>query len=400
MYRCESCDIWFCEKHLQPRLIFVRGLDGIPPEYKLEFQKEWNREKSHPDFQYSKKILERLKIGEQERRELMTEALDRMNAHWNKGKYIRTKPTERHYVCPNCGNLYDVYDPIEYCKKCGSKLVEQPRRLSRGEVKEFLKTDLPQEPSVLAENTTNKKEVVTSEGYFHFEKRAEEDTEKPKRRRHFPIGKVIGAILVVVIIGALLWYAPTIISFVQNYSSQSSYTKLTLMEGYPPNYTYVQFGDLNYSFGYTFQNNYYLSVGNSLLEGKNYPDPTNGSTYNDIGLEIQVSEAYSDYIVLLVKPVQNYLAQSGYTKLIIANGQYQTVNFSENEYIFSYAYTFMNSYNQGTVGVPVLTISTPLLQTEQTYLSTPSDQFTSKFGLNIIAWALPDYVTIFVKPSY
>ena len=237
MYRCESCDIWFCEKHLQPRLIFVRGPDGISPEYKLEFQKEWNREKSHPDFQYSKKILEHLKIDEQERRELMTEALDRMNAHWKKGKYIRTEPTIRHYVCPNCGNLYDVHDPIEYCKKCSSKLAGQPRRLSREEVKEFLQTATPQEPSVLAERTGKTKEVVISEGDFHFEKRAVEESEDetnqtypPKQRTYRekpfspPFMKLVCVGIVLIVVGALLFNLPSlslILSTNRPLSSQS-----------------------------------------------------------------------------------------------------------------------------------------------------------------------------------
>lgn len=92
MYRCESCDIWFCEKHLQPRLVFVRGPDGISPEYKLEFQKEWNREETHPDFQYTKKWLEELDIEEKKRKQLLKEALDRMNHYYPRQQPQNVKP--------------------------------------------------------------------------------------------------------------------------------------------------------------------------------------------------------------------------------------------------------------------------------------------------------------------
>lgn len=41
--------------------------------------------------------------------------------------------------------------------------------------------------------------------------------EKPKVRMHFPIKKAIGAVLAVIIIGALIWYAPPIISYITSH---------------------------------------------------------------------------------------------------------------------------------------------------------------------------------------
>jgi hypothetical protein len=310
------------------------------PEIEMLLNTEIHREDGHPDFEYSRRKFDELDIAEKERSELIAEAFDGMNAHF-KGKSYPKK-------------LYSASTPMEPAKISDEEKPSQP---------------------------------ITT-------------TEKPRERRHFPFGKVVGALLVVIVMGALLWYGPAIISYVKDYSAQSSFTKLTLMNS--PHSTKVQFGGIDYDFSYSVQNDQgYLGVEDSLLETKLYTNPTNGSDYKDIGIEIQVSEVYSDHIVVLVKPtIQNYLAQLGYTKMTIANGQYQTVNFSENEYIFAYAYTLVNSYNQGMVNVPELTITTSLLQTEQYYLSTPADNITSKLGLNVIAWAVPEYVTLFVKPSY
>jgi hypothetical protein len=217
-------------------------LDGISDESKREFYKEWNRENSHPDFQYSRKILEQLHIDEQRRIELVNEAFDRMNAHWNKKGYIRTRKAQRHYVCPKCGSCYDVTEPINNCIKCGSQLEESPRHLSDEEVKEFLKTVSSPELTVKTERATNTKEVITNEG--DFEKRAAEnnETEKPKRRRHFPtkkvVGLVIGLSLMVLAISTLVYFSPALLSHFQtpNSSSSSSSAGLgTEIKNYPLN---------------------------------------------------------------------------------------------------------------------------------------------------------------------
>ncbi len=108
MYRCESCDRWFCEKHLKPRLFHIMGLDGVPPESKLEFYKEWDRRNSHPDFQYSRKRLEELHLEEKLRFELIDKALNGEN-------FSR---------CPKCGTWYNLYEEIVYCPKCRYQLAK------------------------------------------------------------------------------------------------------------------------------------------------------------------------------------------------------------------------------------------------------------------------------------
>lgn len=123
---------------------------------------------------------------------------------------------------------------------------------------------------------------------------------KPKSRRHFPIGKVIGLSLLIVLVGVFLWNAPTIISTVQNLFSQSSYTKLTLVVG---QYTVYDHGDNHYVFAWRLlladsPNLFVVSTG---FQTQTF-STTQGATYTSLGLEIKVSEVHTDYIVLLVKP--------------------------------------------------------------------------------------------------
>lgn len=127
-----------------------------------------------------------------------------------------------------------------------------------------------------------------------------ESKEKPKTRRSFPVKKIIGLALVLIIVGALLWYAPTIISYVQNLASQSSYTKVTVVMGQVAVYEH---DNNRYSFTYRYldpSDSTYFTV-NSYLQQKTF-STTEGATYTAFGIEIKVSEVHSDYIVLLVKP--------------------------------------------------------------------------------------------------
>jgi len=345
VYRCELCERWFCERHIEPRLAFIRDLKrGDSPEVKALYHKEMQREDGHPDFEYSRRKFAELDIEEKRRSELMEEALNRMNARYG----------GRHAI----------------------------------------PTFTPKLP----------KEDITKEDYPSKEHDfLAYDTPKTKPRRAIPIKKIVGASMVLVILGIFLWYGPTIVSMIQNLSSQnandkdSSYTRLTLIKNAStfPNFTTLAFGDIDYSFSYVWQNNqYFLLVSNSILEGKSYSQPTNGSVYRDIGMEIKVSEVYSNRIVLLVKPtVQDYLASLSFKKMTIAQGQYQTVNFSGNEYTIGY-------FQSPPYYVNELTVSTPFFQSRQ-YSITSSQIVSCDLGLEIRVYkAATEYAIIFVKPSY
>jgi hypothetical protein len=86
------CDRWFCERHIDPRLAFIKDLNA-PPEVRALHYTEMQREDGHPDFAYSQiKFLE-LDIEEKNRNELIRQALDRMN-HYYDNALIPEKPID------------------------------------------------------------------------------------------------------------------------------------------------------------------------------------------------------------------------------------------------------------------------------------------------------------------
>jgi len=358
------CERWFCEKHLEPRLAFIRDIKAVEnsPEVRTLYYTEWKRQDGHPDFAYSQIKLLELDIEEKNRSELIRQALDRMN-HYYDSALLPEKPVD----------------------------VEADRKKR---VKTLLKEESELEEGHGTTSKTAKEEA----------KQTTLTHEKSPKRKPFPIKKIVAVLMGITILSILLWYGLPIIFLMmqnspsQNPSPQSSYTTLTLVKSSspsPPQITTVTFGDVDYSFSYVWQNNqYFLLVSNSILEGKTYLQPTNGSVYGDIGIEIKVSEAYSNQIVLLVKPtVQDYLASLSFKKLTIAQGQYQAVSFSGNEYTIGYLQNPPYYVND-------LIVTTPLLQSRQ-YSITSSQIVSCDLGLEIRVYkATTTYAIIFVKPSY
>lgn len=180
---CELCGRWLCEKHIKPRTFLLRGLDGfqdgeIPegiglddiqaertPEQvtlllgslvnwiKIPFrimdkfgrhktkQEKWKGGDIHPDFQYTRKLLEELDVEEKKRNELTKRALDRMNRYYSQEK--------------------SQSDNLKYAE---------------------------------ARDKTESKEKLETE--------------------HFPI-RFIASSMVLLILAIVLWYLPTIISYLQ-----------------------------------------------------------------------------------------------------------------------------------------------------------------------------------------
>jgi hypothetical protein len=344
VYRCDLCDRWFCEKHFEPRLAFIKDLNAIEnnPEISALYHTEVEgKEDGHPDFEYSRRKLTELNIEEKRRSELIEEALNRMNARYK----------------------------MKSCQ--GTEGLEEEAVVTRAL------------PEVAKETSKN---GIISEGDFHFKKA---EVEEPRKKRRFPIGKAIGVVLAIMIIGALLFYSPNIISMIQNYSSSSSYTQITASIY---NSTSLQFGGVDYFFEMGFTQQYqgvgYLIVWDSLVESKDY-NITAGAIYRDFGIEMKVKELHPDYAVLLVKPtVQNYLAESGFTKLTIAEGQIQTLSFDGNNYTVSYSQAH-------------LYVATPLFQYRDYLLTSVPTTIHSDLGLEIRVSSIAiGHVVVFVKPSY
>lgn len=291
--------------------------------------------------------------------------------------------------CDYCGA--EVLIPFE-CSFCGGKFcmghrlpenhdcIRAPKRTPLGPW--YAKKPAEKKPvKVPSEPLPTPKKKVASEGRFHFVKG--EPSSKPKK----PIKRIITVLIVVAIIFVILWNAPTIILTVQNLLSQSSYTTVTVYRSSAGEFKTktLQLGDTEYSFVYHRTNHF--SVSTPLLETKTYT-PVEGAVYRDFGIEIKVSEVNLDYIVLSVKPtVQNYLAQSSFKKLTIAEGQYQTISFNGNEYTITYT------------GNNQIAVMTPLLQYKTYYIN--SGTIHSDLGIEIRVYKVfPEYIIIFVKSIY
>jgi hypothetical protein len=118
--------------------------------------------------------------------------------------------------------------------------------------------------------------------------------EQSQARKPFPIKKIIGISVIIVIVGVFVWFIPTIISTIQNLG----YTRVAVSAN---STTTIQFGDNVYVFGYSPPK--FGLQGTSTYWLPRAYNATQGSVYRDAGLEMKVSEVRSDYIVLLVKPL-------------------------------------------------------------------------------------------------
>jgi hypothetical protein len=386
---------------MKPRLAFIKNFDAIEniPEVRALYLTESEGLKSedgHPDFEFSRRKFAELDIEEKRRNELIKQALDRMNERYRERKESQSRIervsaeiqntfiTDRE-TTTTFGNIFkyrfsvpaDVYSDEEYGKK-----LDQAKTVS--EVESIIR-DYHEHHKTRAHSPYK---YIEPEGKTEPNEKIE-PSQSPSARRHFPVGKAVGLLLAVGIIGALLWYSPNIISMIQNYSSGSSYSQITVSIY---NSTSLQFGGIDYFFQMGFTQQYqgigYLSVWDSLVESKGY-NITEGAIYRDFGIEMKVKELHPDYAVLLVKAtVQNYLAESGFTKLTIAEGQMQNLTFGSNMYTVAYSQAH-------------LYVTTPLFQYRDYLLTSVPTTIHSDLGLEIrVSNIAIGHVVVFVKPTY
>lgn len=218
---------------------------------------------------------------------------------------------------------------------------------------------------------------------------------------------IIGLILAVIIVVALVWYAPTIISYFQNSSSNSSdasYTSLTLRETMN-NSASIWFGDTKYDFGYSYG---VLGVSTFYGGGKSYT-PHKGDTYRDFGIEVKVSDVgsnyISNYIVILVKPtIQNYMASLHYTMVNLTLNEPTWVNITSGLVNETHQYGFRYLGIVWPVSDPQLTIHTDT--GEKTYRVTDSgsaiwNSDIKDFNIETRVYKIESaHMIIYVKPLY
>jgi len=229
--------------------------------------------------------------------------------------------------------------------------------------------------------------------------------------------------IVVILIGASLWFSPTILSYVQSFSNSSSssssyvapYTSLTLRQGINETAT-LDFGDTEYTFDYSARVGYSvgsLDFSTFIATSDSIRIPQDGDKYSDFGIEVKVSDVSSDsissYVVILVRPtIQNYMASLHYTEVNLTLNMPSSVSLSSyltnvtHQYAFWYT-VIVNSYQ--AVNTPQLTIQ--LGTQEKTFevyaggYPAVSGVPTSDFNIDTLVFKIePNYMIIYVQPLY
>jgi hypothetical protein len=80
LYQCPYCKGWFCEKHIEPKLVITwssieRTKDRILRE---KFYEEWRKESGHPCSVWTMQYFKNFETKEREEREKFLKALDKL----------------------------------------------------------------------------------------------------------------------------------------------------------------------------------------------------------------------------------------------------------------------------------------------------------------------------------
>jgi hypothetical protein len=92
LYQCPYCKGWFCEKHVEPKLVITwsaieRTRDRILKEKLYE---EWRKEGHHPCSVWTMQYFESLEIKEKEEREKFLKALDNIEKKGKSNQYSKS----------------------------------------------------------------------------------------------------------------------------------------------------------------------------------------------------------------------------------------------------------------------------------------------------------------------
>ncbi|MFP3256905.1 MAG: hypothetical protein RXO36_03800 [Candidatus Nanopusillus acidilobi] len=81
LYQCPYCKEWFCEKHIEPKLVITWNAmqRTEDPFLKEKLYEEWRKEGGHPCSVWTMQYFENLEIEEREKREKFLRALDKEN---------------------------------------------------------------------------------------------------------------------------------------------------------------------------------------------------------------------------------------------------------------------------------------------------------------------------------
>ena len=115
VYQCHFCERWFCEKHIDARMAFLKNWKLIDknPEVRALYYTEMQREDGHPDFAYTRMKFMELDFEEKERNTLISQALDEMNDYYKKSQNERDRIRFTRHILDKMNE-----DKIGLCPKC------------------------------------------------------------------------------------------------------------------------------------------------------------------------------------------------------------------------------------------------------------------------------------------
>ncbi|EOD42480.1 Metal binding protein [Candidatus Nanobsidianus stetteri] len=101
LYQCPHCKNWFCEKHVEPKLVVTwNEIQGTKdPFLKEELYEEWKKEGHHPCSVWTVQYFENREIKEKEERERFLRALDKENIVIT--PYNRSSEVHKDEISPN-----------------------------------------------------------------------------------------------------------------------------------------------------------------------------------------------------------------------------------------------------------------------------------------------------------
>jgi hypothetical protein len=80
IYQCPYCKGWFCEKHIEPKLVITWNVieRTKDPILKEKLYEEWRKEGGHPCSVWTMQYFENLEMKEKEEREKFLKVLDKI----------------------------------------------------------------------------------------------------------------------------------------------------------------------------------------------------------------------------------------------------------------------------------------------------------------------------------
>ena len=113
LYQCPYCKEWFCEKHIEPKLVITwsaieRARDRILKEKLYE---EWRKEGNHPCSVWTMQYFESFEIKEKEEREKFLKALDNIEKTEKGNQHSKSSEVSKRKISPKDCLLYTSPSP-------------------------------------------------------------------------------------------------------------------------------------------------------------------------------------------------------------------------------------------------------------------------------------------------